>query len=68
MDKRDQSAIGSKPKRPCQPPKNEPTQDEIRERAAAIRAEWSVAEEARRRVPDRPVDMTVVHRVVEGEE
>lgn len=52
-------------KRPCQTPRDEPTPAEIAERTAAIRAAWSVAEESRRRAADRPVDMTVVHRVVE---
>lgn len=50
------------------PPAGDPTQEEIAERTAAIQAGWSPAEKLRRAAPERPVDMTVVHRVVDDDE
>ena len=68
MDIREQRAIGKKPRKELPPPAGDPTQAEIAAASRMIQAEWTESERARRSSPDRPVDMTVVHRVVESEE
>ena len=42
-----------------------PTPEEIKAACKAIQEEWSEPERMRRSAPERPIDMTVVHRVVD---
>lgn len=66
IDMREIRAIGKKPKRPCQPPRHDPTPDQIAAECAWIQETWSPAEKLRRATPLRTVDMATVHRIVDG--
>ncbi len=45
-----------------------PTPEQIKADCLEIQKTWSEGERMRRSAPARPVDMTVVHRVVDEEE
>lgn len=68
MDIRDVRAIGTKRVATTGRQPGDPTPEEIKEACVALQAEWSPSERLRRSHPVRPVDMTVVHRVVDDGE
>lgn len=69
MNTREIRAIGTNPRVATTGRQHgDPTPEEIKAACLAMRAEWSEVERMRRGHPERPVDMTVVHRVVDDGE